>query len=164
MNIQLFSAADDIRKINKTLTAITETVPCNVKDDDFSIITPKVILKYSAAYLTANYCYIPDFSRYYFITDISMLTGGMCELTLTLDVLYTYREQINGLQVTASRSSNKYNRYLQDDQQITTNNPLNQIKMFKGLPFNPAVLGTGSRCFVVQIGKSYSGGETNGTF
>lgn len=158
MNIQLFSTGDDIRKINKTLTAITETVPCNVKDDDFSIITPKVILKYAAEYLTANYCYIPEFARYYFITDISMLTGGMCELTLTLDVLYTYREQITGLQVTAARSSNKYNRYLNDNQQVTTSNPINQIKKFPNMPFAPSALGGGSRCYVVALGKTSSEG------
>ena len=154
MNIQLFSTADDIRKINKTLTAITEAVPCNVKDDDFSIITPKVILKYAAAYLTANYCYIPEFSRYYFITDISMLTGGMCELTLTLDVLYTYKEQISGLQVTALRSSNKYNRYMQDDRQITSNLKIEQIKKFPLQPFNPDTLTTASRCYLVSLGKT----------
>lgn len=158
MNVQLFSTGDDIRKINKTLTAITEAVPCNVKDDDFSIITPKVILKYAVAYLTANYCYIPDFSRYYFITDISMLTGGMCELTLTLDVLYTYKEQITGLQVTAARSSNKFNRYLNDNQQVTTNNPINQIKKFPKMPFVPATLNGGSRCYVVALGKTSSEG------
>ena len=158
MNIQLFSTGDDIRKINKTLTAVSGLVLCNVKDDDFSLITPKVILKYSAEYLTANYCYIPEFSRYYFITDISMLTGGMCELTLTLDVLYTYREQITGLKVTASRSSNKYNRYLNDNQQVTTSNPINQIKKFPNMPFQPSTLSGGSRCYVVALGKTSTQG------
>lgn len=40
-----------------------------------------------------NYAYIPDFSRYYYITDWVFI-GGLWRASLTVDVLATYRRQI----------------------------------------------------------------------
>ena len=158
MKIQLLSISDDTRKINKTVNPITELLPCAVTEDSNSILNPKLLLKWNSNYIGANYAYIPEFQRYYFIDDISLNTGGNCVISLSVDVLYTYSAQIMQLTVTAARSSNKYNRYLNDNQQVTANNPINQIKMFDGFPFNPALLGSGSRCFLVSLGKSSTGG------
>ena len=158
MQIQLLSISDDTRKINKTVNQITALLPCSVTEDSNSILNPRLLLKWNSDYIGANYAYIPEFQRYYFIDDISLNTGGNCVISLSVDVLYTYATQIMQLTVTAARSSNKYNRYLNDNQQLTTNNPINQIKQFGGLPFNPAVLNSGSRCFLVGLGKSSTGG------
>lgn len=158
MNIQLLSISDDTRKINKTVNQITELLPCAVTEDSNSIISPKMLLKWNTDYIGANYAYIPEFQRYYFIDDISLMTGGNCVISLSIDVLYTYATQIMQLKVTAARSSNKYNRYLNDNQQVTTNNPINQIKKLPNMPFIPAALGGGSRCYVVALGKTSSEG------
>ena len=158
MQIQLLSISDDTRKINKTVNQITELLPCAVTEDSNSILNPRLLLKWNENYIGANYAYIPEFQRYYFIDDISLNTGGNCVVSLSVDVLYTYAAQIMQLTVTASRSSNKYNRYLNDNEQVTTNKPINQIKQFGGLPFNPALMGAGSRCFLVALGKSSQGG------
>ena len=158
MQIQLLSISDDTRKINKTVKQITELLPCAVTEDSNSILNPRLLLKWNESYIGANYAYIPEFQRYYFIDDISLNTGGNCVVSLSVDVLYTYSAQIMQLTVTASRSSNKYNRYLNDNEQVTTNKPINQIKQFGGLPFNPALMGSGSRCFLVALGKSSQGG------
>lgn len=158
MQVQLLSISDDTRKINKTVNQITELLPCAVTEDSNSILNPRLLLKWNEGYIGANYAYIPEFQRYYFIDDISLNTGGNCVVSLSVDVLYTYAAQIMQLTVTASRSSNKYNRYLNDNEQVTTNKPINQIKQFGGLPFNPALMGAGARCFLVALGKSSQGG------
>ena len=158
MQIQLLSISDDTRKINKTVNQITELLPCAVTEDSNSILNPRLLLKWNESYIGANYAYIPEFQRYYFIDDISLNTGGNCVVSLSVDVLYTYAAQIMQMTVTASRSSNKYNRYLNDNEQVTTNKPINQIKQFGEFPFNPALMGSGSRCFLVALGKSSQGG------
>ena len=158
MQIQLLSISDDTRKINKNVNQITELLLCAVTEDSNSILNPRLLLKWNESYIGANYAYIPEFQRYYFIDDISLNTGGNCVVSLSVDVLYTYATQIMQLKVTAARSSNKYNRYLNDNQQVTTNKPINQIKQFDGLHFNPALMGSGSRCFLVALGKSSQGG------
>ena len=157
MNIQLLSISDDTRKINKTVNQITELLPCAVTEDSNSVLNPKMLLKWNSNYIGANYAYIPEFQRYYFIDDISLNTGGNCVVSLSVDVLYTYSAQILQMTVTAARSSNKYNRYLNDNQQVTTNNPINQIKKLPNMPFAPSVMGGSSRCYVVALGKTSGG-------
>lgn len=157
MQIQLLSISDDTRKINKTVNQITELLPCAVTEDSNSILNPRLLLKWNTGYIGANYAYIPEFQRYYFIDDISLNTGGNCVISLSVDVLYTYSAQILQMTVTAARSSNKYNRYLNDNQQVTTNNPINQIKKLPNMPFAPSVMGGGSRCYVVALGKTSGG-------
>lgn len=158
MQIQLLSISDDTRKINKTVNQITELLPCAVTEDSNSILNPRLLLKWNESYIGANYAYIPEFQRYYFIDDISLNTGGNCVISLSVDVLYTYSAQILQMTVTAARSSNKYNRYLNDNQQVTTNNPINQIKKLPNMPFSPALLGSSSRCYLVGLGKTSTGG------
>lgn len=157
MQIQLLSISDDTRKINKTVNQITALLPCSVTEDSNSVLNPKMLLKWNSDYIGANYAYIPDFQRYYFIDDISLNTGGNCVISLSVDVLYTYSAQILQMTVTAARSSNKYNRYLNDNQQVTTNNPINQIKKLPNMPFAPSVMGGSSRCYVVALGKTSGG-------
>ena len=157
MQIQLLSISDDTRKINKTVNQITELLPCSVTEDSNSVLNPKMLLKWNSDYIGANYAYIPEFQRYYFIDDISLNTGGNCVVSLSVDVLYTYAAQIMQMTVTAARSSNKYNRYLNDNQQVTTNNPINQIKKLPNMPFAPSVMGGSSRCYVVALGKTSGG-------
>ena len=157
MNIQLLSISDDTRKINKTVNQITELLPCAVTEDSNSVLNPKMLLKWNSNYIGANYAYIPEFQRYYFIDDISLNTGGNCVISLSVDVLYTYSAQILQMTVTAARSSNKYNRYLNDNQQVTTNNPINQIKKLPNMPFAPSVMDGGSRCYLVALGKTSGG-------
>lgn len=158
MQIQLLSISDDTRKINKTVNQITALLPCAVTEDSNSILNPKMLLKWNSDYIGANYAYIPEFQRYYFIDDISLNTGGNCVVSLSVDVLYTYSAQILQMTVTAARSSNKYNRYLNDNQQVTTNNPINQIKKLPNMPFAPSLLASSSRCYLVALGKTSTGG------
>ena len=158
MQVQLLSIPDDTRKINKTVNQVTELLPCAVTEDSNSILNPRLLLKWNESYIGANYAYIPEFQRYYFIDDISLNTGGNCVVSLSVDVLYTYAAQIMQLKVTAARSSNKYNRYLNDNQQVTTNNPINQIKKLPNMPFNPAVMDGSSRCYLVALGKTSTEG------
>ena len=158
MQVQLLSISDDTRKINKTVNQITDLLPCAVSEDSNSILNPRLLLKWNENYIGANYAYIPEFQRYYFIDDISLNTGGNCVVSLSVDVLYTYSAQILQMAVTAARSSNKYNRYLNDNQQVTTNNPINQIKKLPNMPFNPAVMDGSYRCYLVALGKTSTEG------
>lgn len=43
--------------------------------------------------ITGNYAYIPTLHRYYFVANVTV-HGDTCELTLRLDVLTTYAQQI----------------------------------------------------------------------
>lgn len=44
--------------------------------------------------IKANYCYIDELARYYFISDIQVVNNDLIQLYLKEDVLYTYANQI----------------------------------------------------------------------
>lgn len=59
-----------------------------------SIITPEIVFESDEKILTCNYCYIQEFSRYYFVKDIQSLTNRLWKVSLSVDVLNSYKEYI----------------------------------------------------------------------
>lgn len=82
----------------------------------------KPVLIISANVTNKNYVYIPLFSRYYFITSITRLDNNRLEISCTVDVLMSFKEDIKQLKVIATRSSNRYNQYLEDKAIAIENN------------------------------------------
>ena len=67
---------------------------CSLKNPT-SVMTPVVTLyDNSDRLLKYNYAYIPDFNRYYFIDDIILEDTGNVTLTMSIDVLASYRDEI----------------------------------------------------------------------
>lgn len=112
MNITLYNNASENNCIGKHLTQIGNPIPCVIKED-MGLYAPHVILNY-ADYLNANYAYIDDFQRYYFITDKPVKTGGRIELSLKSDPLQTFKSQILGLTAVIEKQENKGNMYFND--------------------------------------------------
>lgn len=59
----------------------------------FDVLHPTVTLRKQPR-PTFNYCYIPDFGRYYFVDRVSFEGNNAYELTLRVDVLKTYESEI----------------------------------------------------------------------
>lgn len=52
-----------------------------------------------------NYCYIPKFKRYYYVTRLRSINKDVWEMTLSCDVLMTYRTQIRRCGGVVTRSA-----------------------------------------------------------
>lgn len=90
MNCNFYSISDDRNKINKTLgTPTTKTITFL---DSVDLLHP--IIKLSAFPAEKNYCYIPALNRYYFIDSVEIVRNGLFVVRLSIDVLYTYKTQI----------------------------------------------------------------------
>lgn len=103
---------DPLNKISKspsTVFSLTGTLR------DECDITDPVILVESASPLNANYAYIAEFSRYYYITNILQKRTGIWEISMHCDVLKTFSQGILGSQCIASKSSSRFNLYINDD-------------------------------------------------
>ena len=68
-------------------------------------------------YTAYNYCYIPEFGRFYFITEQIAKTGSITEIRMQVDVLQSWKTQIETNEAVIERSadSNNYNAYFLDD-------------------------------------------------
>lgn len=89
MELKIYNNNSNTNVINKNITLVS-TLDFSLKADN-SILQPVLILK---NYSAGNYCYIEKFKRYYYITDIKLMTGGLYQLQLEVDVLMTYKEVI----------------------------------------------------------------------
>lgn len=94
MNVTLYSTADDVNVMNKTLTTITNTPISCSPTMDCNNESPIITLAYDASYLSANYAYIDTFGYYYYITDKTLMTGGRIRLSLAVDALYSCKTQL----------------------------------------------------------------------
>lgn len=90
-----------------------------------SIINP--VIRISGANVptlkNANYMHIPDFNRYYFITDIKSIRNELIEISGHVDVLQTYSSQIRNNTAIVKRNANSWNLYIEDGLFKTYANP-----------------------------------------
>ena len=112
MNITIYQCKDDRRKLNKTLSA-ARSYNVSLKDDT-SAVNPTLILSQPLP-PNYNYCYIPIFKRYYFITDSRVLIAKQYEITLACDVLMSFAATIKDSPVILRRSSNLGNKLIPDN-------------------------------------------------
>lgn len=83
------------------------------------------VITVEASVQSGNYCYIPDFGRYYWITDKNLVRRDLTELSLESDPLMSFATDIAALPIVVSRTSRDAvldtdpgcNAYLADRQQ-----------------------------------------------
>ena len=97
---------------------------------DQDMLTPKFVLQ--ADTLAYNYCYIPDFGRFYYVTKQLIKTGSLTEIHLQCDVLQSWKTQILSNKAVIERSANdsNVNAYFSDSMYWTQAN-----KEVKTVPF-----------------------------
>lgn len=97
MDIKLYINNSEKEAIFKTLT--NETLFTGYLREESSVINPSFILETENP-SSYNYCYIPSFNRYYFITDIISVRTGLWRITCNVDVLMSFQDEILNLDVT----------------------------------------------------------------
>lgn len=113
MQVNLYSTSSENNRVDKQLTNIA-TLSGTLREQ-CSIITPTITIQGDISQLSkANYCYIPEFSRYYYINNIIILNNSLCRIECSVDVLMTYKSQIRSLSGVIERQENEYNLYLED--------------------------------------------------
>lgn len=103
MILNLYRCSDAPETVSKTLTAIASNIPIK-PTGSVNVLKPTIIINYNAAYLAANYAYLSDFNRYYFVGSPSVETGKQITFYLSVDVLYSWAEDIRRSPATVIRS------------------------------------------------------------
>lgn len=107
--------------VNKTLSEVVTFEEVIFKEDT-SLLNPTIIINgvsNASSYTiedigTSNYFSIPKVNRYYFITDITMMSGGRVAITGKVDVLMSFKTDILGSTQLIVRQEKKTNNYLID--------------------------------------------------
>ena len=121
MTIQLYRTISPREKVSKTITAVGSALTGTIKEES-SIIDP-VILIAAQDLPDANYLYITEFKRYYYINNIVCDYNGMFELHAHVDVLMSNASIIRKQKVVTAKQQNRYNLYLNDSDYRTYADP-----------------------------------------
>lgn len=81
--------------------------------DESSIVDPVILIEKDNP-IEANYAYIAEFNRYYYIKDITAVRTGLWRITMHTDVLKTFSEGILNSPCIVAKSSSRFNLYLND--------------------------------------------------
>lgn len=96
--------------------------------DECDILNPVLIIEGLNPDTTFNYCYIPDFKRYYFITESSVVRTGLIQFKLHVDVLQSWSKEILELEAIISRNEYDFNNHLEDTRIPAWSNNLSSYK------------------------------------
>lgn len=140
MEIELYYNRSDYRYINKDVE-FGEVINGTLKDAT-SIMSPVVITD-SDAILRYNYVYIPEFRRYYEVTEVTSVRTGLWEVSMKCDVLMSFRGDIMRTQVIIDKQSQYSNSdlYIDDGTYIAENKMFTSVLNFPaGFLDNPNII------------------------
>ena len=157
MTINLYNISDDPRKVVKTLGSATALQCELVYPSD--LLNPTIRISATNWSASLNYMYIPDFSRYYFITEVTYENGGAVTIQGRVDPLMSYSSSILGLSVNVIRQETGGLTNIVDNQITVT--PKQDVSFVKSLetPFNIRTSGAGINFCLCVAGGAISGGE-----
>ena len=131
MTIKIYKNLSDNNVLDKNITQMGSNLTGTLKEE-CSIIDPVITIEDFTSFdiKSANYAYITEFGRYYYINNIICITDKLFELHMHVDVLKTYASEIRSNSAVISRQESQYNLYLQDGVFKTYANPHYEIKKF----------------------------------
>lgn len=128
-DIVLQKNSSPTNKVSKDLTTVATVT--GVLRDGTSIIDPTILIEQSTQaniISAANYAYISELGRYYYITQPASYVNGLWMITLHVDVLMTYANQIRAQNAVVARQEFIYNMYLDDGWFMAYQDPIVQTK------------------------------------
>jgi len=115
MTIGLYYNKSDERKLNKDLETIA-TYEGYLKNE-CSIQNPTVFIEGAfniGNNINANYMYLPDYRRYYYITDITQVRANLVKISGRVDVLMSFKDEIQNSIGVVRKQEHNFNLFLDD--------------------------------------------------
>lgn len=116
MEIQLCVNNSEVNKINKVLTDFI-SLQGTLKNET-SVTRPEVLIEMENP-SGFNYAYIPEFRRYYFITDIICVRNNLWRVIMNADALESFKNEILSQNCIIEKSASGFDLYLPDENIIT---------------------------------------------
>ena len=127
--ISLFKTASENNRVVKTLT--DEKQLSGELRNQTSVLNPSIRIESADNISTYNYAYIPEFGRYYYITDIVSVRTNCWVVSLRCDVLMSYKDEIQGLDVILNNTQETgLSNYLESPNWVNLVKTKTDIKVF----------------------------------
>ena len=162
ITLTLYQCGDDKRVVKKKLKNAHAFTKITLKED-CSVTHPVFLLGAVSGSEEAqdtvgwwrqfNYCYCPNFDRYFFIENVTFTRNRLVQLTCTCDVLMSFKEDILKSTQLIARQENKQQRYIPD-----TSLPIHSAVKTEIKEFGNKVGGDGYTLILETVGK---GGTTS---
>lgn len=110
--VKFYQNKADNRYISKSLTQKGTDISCSFKDDTTQE-DPVLVISPTNYQSDANYCYISDTGRYYYIVNVTFSQQRVF-IHLKVDVLMSFGTDIKLCNCIGYRSSSKYNAFIND--------------------------------------------------
>lgn len=121
MNVIIYQSLSEGNVVNKQLNELANVN--GTLRESTSILNPSITFEdNSNGFTLANYIYIPDFNRYYFITNVTSIRNGLWQIDCHVDVLMSWKNYFLNLSAIVARQENLYNLYLNDDKFLVNSN------------------------------------------
>ena len=120
MQVQFFYNTSDSRVINKNL--IEGEIFEGQARDEVDVMAPTIRFDNSGV-LRYNYAYIPELQRYYSVDSRTAFREGLWDVSFSVDVLMSFRGDINQLPVVVDKQSMEANgnEYIDDSSLVAEN-------------------------------------------
>lgn len=116
-DIYLYKNNAEPNRIDKSLHLSRIGVVSGTLRDETSITDIVINFEYSGV-IDFNYVYIPFFNRYYFVNDVISVRNDIWNISLSVDVLMTYKDALLNLYAFVDRNENTINPMLIDKKRI----------------------------------------------
>lgn len=114
MNIILCNNSSERNEVNKNISS-GATFDCTLRSET-SVSDPALLLEFDGNLSQFNYCYIPEFARYYYITDITSVRNKLWQIKAHVDVLMSFRQAIlSSVAILDESTVTGANNYLSND-------------------------------------------------
>lgn len=137
MTINLWRNTSPTNSVTKELIEIA-SVEGTLRDAS-SILDPSIVIELpdETAVASFNYFQIPEFNRFYYVTNVVSVIGAtanpaahLWELHGHVDVLYTYKDSIREQNAVVARQESEFNMYLDDGTFMSYSDPIVQTLTF----------------------------------
>lgn len=113
ITIQLYNCTSEPNAINKDLDTVGDAL-VGVFKDATSILTPSIYI--DSNQINANYMHIGSpINRYYFIDEIVAVRNNLVRVKGHIDVLQTYKSDIENVKGIVRRNAKDYQKYIVDE-------------------------------------------------
>ena len=107
MTLYLYNVSADTRCLTKVIVGTTPAIKTAADiepTEGVDVLSPAFILGYDSSYITCNYLYCAELSRFYYITEMTIDTAQRIHVQCSVDVLQTYASSILNCMATVVRS------------------------------------------------------------